>query len=373
MNDDAGDEVSELAAKLFAAARAERPGPALGRRLLLIQAQDVERADELALADGEARGVFAAGVARGDAAFAGGTREAGSAFAMRDFGAQEFSRARDFSGVRELQVARRRGSSLGYRWGVALAAMAALAAGAVGIFVQGAGEDGIRITAEHGAARGRPSAPAAAPERWLQPDMGAEARLARAAEEASAAESAGTPDEARSFAGARSSQRGAAPVAGAEASRDSESGAGAPRPRRKRSSAADASRAPAASNSASASSTSRASASPASPAASAAPSAAIADAPMALVAELALLKDARAALRAGDARRSLELLDRHASARTVNGLIAEATVLRIETLAALDRHAEASDLAERFVRDNPHSALGDRAKSFISVTKRAAP
>jgi hypothetical protein len=94
---------------------------------------------------------------------------------------------------------------------------------------------------------------------------------------------------------------------------------------------------------------------------------------MALADELALLEQARAALRSRDARRSLELLDRHAAAHTGNGLLAEATLLRIESLAAIGRHGEASDLAARFVRDNPHSALSDRAKSFILAPSGAAP
>jgi hypothetical protein len=37
----------------------------------------------------------------------------------------------------------------------------------------------------------------------------------------------------------------------------------------------------------------------------------------------------------------------------------------METYAALGRHREASELAERFVRENPNSAFGDRARSFI--------
>jgi hypothetical protein len=106
---------------------------------------------------------------------------------------------------------------------------------------------------------------------------------------------------------------------------------------------------------------------PSAPASSAAPSAdpAARVPPMTLRAELELLKRARTALRSGDAAQALELLSLQARERTGNGLGAEATLLRIEALAARGRHGDASELAARFVRDNPNSALGDRAKSFI--------
>ena len=89
---------------------------------------------------------------------------------------------------------------------------------------------------------------------------------------------------------------------------------------------------------------------------------------MTLLAELDLLKRARTALRSGDGGQALELLGQRAREHTGNGLDAEATLLRIEALAALGRQGEASELATRFVRENPNSALGDRAKSFIRAT-----
>jgi hypothetical protein len=90
--------------------------------------------------------------------------------------------------------------------------------------------------------------------------------------------------------------------------------------------------------------------------------------PMTLRAELDLLKRARVALRSGHGAQALELLTRHSGERTGNELDAEATLLRIEALAALGRYGDASELAARFVRDNPNSALGDRAKSFIRTS-----
>jgi hypothetical protein len=145
-----------------------------------------------------------------------------------------------------------------------------------------------------------------------------------------------------------------------------------------------------------------------------------------LLAELQLLERARAALRSGNAAQALELLERHATtfsgspaARLLpdsrapqpasgsearapqpasdsearptvaptasvpraapparegvaRGLATEAAVLRIETYAALGRQREASELAERFVRDNPNSAFGDRVKSFIRSARPAS-
>lgn len=86
---------------------------------------------------------------------------------------------------------------------------------------------------------------------------------------------------------------------------------------------------------------------------------------MSLSAELDLLKRARAALRSGAPEQALALLDQHARERSGDGLSSEATVLRIEALAALGRHDEASALAVRFVRDDPSGAFADRARTFI--------
>lgn len=93
-------------------------------------------------------------------------------------------------------------------------------------------------------------------------------------------------------------------------------------------------------------------------------------APSRLLAELELLKQARTALRSGNGTRAIELLDRRE--RGGSELEAEATLLRIEALSSLGRRREASDLAVAFVKANPNSALGDRAKSFI-LSATAAP
>ena len=85
-----------------------------------------------------------------------------------------------------------------------------------------------------------------------------------------------------------------------------------------------------------------------------------------LLDELDLLKRARSALRSGEGSTALALLDRHERERAGDSLVAEATLLRIEVLAALGRKEAASELAQRFVRANPNHALSDRARSFIT-------
>jgi hypothetical protein len=84
-----------------------------------------------------------------------------------------------------------------------------------------------------------------------------------------------------------------------------------------------------------------------------------------LAGEIALLTQARAALRAGAGASALELLDQYAETRAGTALDLEATLLRIEALSATRQHARAAALAQRFVADHPNSALTDRAKSFI--------
>jgi outer membrane protein assembly factor BamD (BamD/ComL family) len=92
-----------------------------------------------------------------------------------------------------------------------------------------------------------------------------------------------------------------------------------------------------------------------------------------LLGELDLLKRARAALRSGQPRNAIDLLEAHGRERGGSELVAEATLLRVEALAALGERTVASDLASRFVRENPHSALSDRAKSFILAGAPGAP
>ena len=94
------------------------------------------------------------------------------------------------------------------------------------------------------------------------------------------------------------------------------------------------------------------------------PSPSLERAPASLSEELALLESARSALASGSSERALELLDRYE--RTLRGtrLRAEASILRVEALAASGRKAEAASLAGEFLKKNPGSPLVDRARAF---------
>lgn len=81
--------------------------------------------------------------------------------------------------------------------------------------------------------------------------------------------------------------------------------------------------------------------------------------------ELQALERARAALRGGDGRAALRLLDGGGTAAGFTRLAAEATLLRIEALYAVGELAESRRLADEFTTHNPDSHLGDRARSFI--------
>jgi hypothetical protein len=94
-------------------------------------------------------------------------------------------------------------------------------------------------------------------------------------------------------------------------------------------------------------------------------------APAALATEVGLLKQAREALRQGDAARASSLLDAYDSAHG-SALRAEATLLRVEVLSAQGRSEPARALAQRFVAENPNSPLADRARR-LSEAGGAAP
>jgi hypothetical protein len=96
---------------------------------------------------------------------------------------------------------------------------------------------------------------------------------------------------------------------------------------------------------------------PSPPLASAAPAA---PAPSDLDAELALLQDAHAALRANDGLRALRILDEH-TRRFPNGALGEESeAARVFALCQVGRPAEARDVAGRFLREHPRSPLAPR-------------
>jgi hypothetical protein len=87
---------------------------------------------------------------------------------------------------------------------------------------------------------------------------------------------------------------------------------------------------------------------------------------MSLAEELQTLKHARELLRSGDHEGALRALDAYKNELGGSNLGAEATMLRIEALAAAGRRDEASKLAQRFVLQNPDSSLVDRARGYIN-------
>lgn len=86
--------------------------------------------------------------------------------------------------------------------------------------------------------------------------------------------------------------------------------------------------------------------------------------------QLDVIKRARAAVRAGNGRDALGLLDRHDDVLRGGGLEAEGRLLRIEALAGSGRSAEARELAQRFIVDYPNSPLAARARGFAQPPPR---
>lgn len=81
--------------------------------------------------------------------------------------------------------------------------------------------------------------------------------------------------------------------------------------------------------------------------------------------ELGALKRASASLNAGDTSGALSALDQYDHVLKGTKMRAEATLLRIETLSRAGQGGAASQLAQRFVAQNPESPLVDRARSFV--------
>jgi TolA-binding protein len=86
----------------------------------------------------------------------------------------------------------------------------------------------------------------------------------------------------------------------------------------------------------------------------------------ALVGEIAVLDRARAALSSDDPRAALEALGDHQQRYASGALSPEATVLRIEALAASGRDAEAASLGARFLAEHPGSPHARRVRSVLA-------
>ncbi|XXX72570.1 hypothetical protein WMF30_33465 [Sorangium sp. So ce134] len=87
--------------------------------------------------------------------------------------------------------------------------------------------------------------------------------------------------------------------------------------------------------------------------------------------ELALLRSAQGALRAGDAGRALALLEEHTAEYREGALREERRAARVFALCALGRIDESRAEAVRFLRDAPRSPLAERVRA--ACTRTAAP
>ncbi|HEU0033444.1 MAG TPA: hypothetical protein VFQ53_22585 [Kofleriaceae bacterium] len=88
-----------------------------------------------------------------------------------------------------------------------------------------------------------------------------------------------------------------------------------------------------------------------------------------LAAEVAVLDRARAALRAGDGTAALAALDEHAREFSDGALVAEAEVVRIETLIHNRQSAAARERAASFLSRFPQSPLARRVRSLLDRLK----
>lgn len=84
-----------------------------------------------------------------------------------------------------------------------------------------------------------------------------------------------------------------------------------------------------------------------------------------LRAEVAVLERARAALSAGDARRTLVELEAHRKLAPAGALAPEAQALRIEALAALGKRSEAAEEARDYLARHPATPAADRVRDLL--------
>jgi hypothetical protein len=89
--------------------------------------------------------------------------------------------------------------------------------------------------------------------------------------------------------------------------------------------------------------------------------------PATVAAETRLLRDADAALRAGDATRALALVTEHAASFPSGVLSEERDAERIAVLCALGRNAQARESAMSFLRDHARSPLAARVRASCAA------
>lgn len=95
--------------------------------------------------------------------------------------------------------------------------------------------------------------------------------------------------------------------------------------------------------------------------------------PSSLGDQLAQLQRARAALRSGQATQALQLLETYQSQLGGQAFGAEASLLRIEALAAMGQRERAAESARQFLHDYPNSPLVDRAQSLAGQLSGGEP
>jgi hypothetical protein len=89
--------------------------------------------------------------------------------------------------------------------------------------------------------------------------------------------------------------------------------------------------------------------------------------------EVARMTAARSALAAGDAARTLEILDSYESEFPSGAFSVEVSVLRVEALARAGRMDEARRLGERFLQQYPHGLFARRVTSTLGAANNPEP
>jgi len=89
--------------------------------------------------------------------------------------------------------------------------------------------------------------------------------------------------------------------------------------------------------------------------------------------EIAIVRDARAALRDGDTARALRALEEHAQRFQRGEFVEEATVLRITALCRAGKIGKGLELTERFLESHGHSPLAGQAAQACESARPRRP
>lgn len=83
--------------------------------------------------------------------------------------------------------------------------------------------------------------------------------------------------------------------------------------------------------------------------------------------EIALLDQARHALRAGDAAAALSALDHYQAAASKHALATEALLLRVRALVKAGRGSEADALGRSYIARHPHDGYAERIRHLLGI------